>query len=292
MTHATVVIGRRSNLSQRLATLDSSVRLVSAEAVLSGNGPKLWPDEPFRLVINSFQPASRLRDFSQPTTYVQRAILATAMALESLPGSACTKVVYASSASVYGDDVDCLEDTRPKASDLHSGLKIANEKMIGGFCELLDIDFTVVRLFNMYGGNDEFSVVAKIIDAARLGSTLHINNDGNAIRDFVHIDDVAKCFQKVLNATDIPVVNVASGVGVSIRSIIDALKVHGHSISAQSHHRDEIRVSTADVVRLKTLIDVSQFRRVIDHVLSEVGPPDRPGRHSTYTNGRSAKGWN
>ena len=42
----------------------------------------------------------------------------------------------------------------------------------------------------MYGGNDEFSIISKIINVYKDNSILNLVNNGEGIRDFIHINDV------------------------------------------------------------------------------------------------------
>lgn len=276
----TLVVGRSSNLSTRLAAGLEDCRLVSARDLTVESFAAALPDEDFRVVLNNFQPSARLRDLTDPVGYVDLSLGVTARVLQALAGSRCVKVVYTSSASVYGNNVSCAETDPSQAGDLHPGLKVANEHLVRGCCAEQGIDVTVARLFNMYGGDDTFSVVAKVLDAVRTGSVLPVTNDGNAVRDFVHIDDVVRTYRALLEARDLPVVNVASGVGVSVRTVVDAVRLHGHRLETVSRPRQEIRVSTADVSRLATLVDVAAFTDVVDHVLAELDRDPGPGAAS------------
>jgi nucleoside-diphosphate-sugar epimerase len=267
----TIILGRESNLSRTLAGAIDGAVLVSARAVLDGSEALPLDGEPARLVLNSFQPATRLHDVDDPVGYVERAIGATARALDAAVKSGCVeRVIYTSSASVYGDNIECREGDPLHASGLHSGLKVANEALVRQVCAGHGIDATVVRLFNMYGGDDRFSIIGKLIRAAREGAEFVLVNEGNAIRDFVHVDDVAATYRALLDASDVPVVNVASGRGVSLRSIIDALALNGFEMNWRSITRKEIRVSTANVEVLSRFVDPSRFTRVVDYVLREV----------------------
>lgn len=267
----TLIIGENSNLSRQLAATLTNVKLLSARKVAAKSSLTFPGDQPFRVIINSFQPATKLRDVSDPVTYVQLGIGVTARVLAALPGTQCQKVIYTSSASVYGDGVARREESPLNVTGLQPGLKLANEKLVQGFCEAQNLDFTITRLFNMYGGEDEFSFVAKVIACAREGTTLTVNNEGSAVRDFIHVRDVVTIYLTLLGLRDLPVINVASGLGVSIRSIVDAIQHHGRTLSVTSHPRQEIRVSTADVSRLASVVDVAKFTRVTDYVLSKVG---------------------
>lgn len=266
----TVIVGRSSNLSTGLATILSDTVLLSARELLSVDVRTVLPHEPFALVMNQFQPASRLGDLASPTDYVQMALMTTARLLESLSHHDCRKILYTSSAAVYGDNVACREDDVPRAGSLHAALKLSNEHLVRSFCADRELDCTVVRLFNLYGGQDKFSIVARIVAAVRNQQVLMLANDGNAVRDFVHRDDVVNCYRTLLDLRDVPTVNVATGEGTSVRSIVDAVRLRGHRLETTSVHTNEIRMSTADVTRLAEVVPVDRFVNVMDHVLSEL----------------------
>ncbi len=267
---ATVIVGRDSNLSARLAKRAPAPTLISAREFSSEGFRRQLPAGPFSLVLNNFQAATRLDDVRDPESFVQVSLGVTASILGSLADYDVRKIIYTSSASVYGDNTSCREDDRLMADSLHSSLKVANESLVRSAGRRHGIDTTIVRLFNMYGGDDNFSLIAKIIDAARLGTPLRVANRGNAVRDFIHVDDVVDVYEVLLDRRDIPVVNVATGFGTSVRSILDAVRREGYELEIESVRRREIDVSIADVTVLSGLVDVGRFGRVVEHVLESI----------------------
>ncbi|MFT6396355.1 MAG: UDP-glucose 4-epimerase [Bradymonadia bacterium] len=262
----TLIIGRRSNLSAALHNALPDAELVASASVLDRT--MVVPDEPFRVVINAFQPATMLRDYSEPLAYCQRGIGVTARVLEDLRGTAVERVVYTSSASVYGDNIHCSETDPARPADLHASLKLANEHLVRNVCRTLEVPHTVARVFNMVGGDDRFSVVSKIAGAVRDKNEMTLVNNGNAIRDFIHIDDVVAGFVAVLNGSEFETINIASGRGTSVGQMVDSVRRAGHEIQTRSISRKEIKVSTANVERLSTLVDTNGFTRIEDHLLS------------------------
>ena len=87
---ATVIVGEGSNLSRQLADRLPEVTMLSARRLIQDSALPRLPDSPFRLVINCFQPATKLSDVSDPVGYVDLSIAATARLLAALPGTACT----------------------------------------------------------------------------------------------------------------------------------------------------------------------------------------------------------
>ena len=223
------------------------------------------------MIVNAFQPAARLGDFSEPVEYVERSLLVIARLLEGLENYNISKIIYTSSASVYGNSSDCCESDRLSADGLHAGLKVAAESLIRAVCEARGINFTIARVFNMYGGVDHFSIISKIISAASQQKNLLISNNGSAIRDFIHVDDVARVYKQILDIQGLPIVNVASGTGVSISNVIDSLSAHGTSLNVTPIRRDnEIKFSVMNVEKLSSFIDIMSFVRVTDFVVREV----------------------
>jgi GDP-L-fucose synthase len=90
-------------------------------------------------------------------------------------------------------------------------------------------DISIVRPANVYGPYDNFDlqnamVVPSLIKRAVEGADpLVVWGDGNCVRDFVHARDVAKGMTLVFEAGETRPVNLGSGVGVSIRELVNAI---------------------------------------------------------------------
>jgi UDP-glucose 4-epimerase len=269
-----IIVGKRSNLSNHLLdSLDNAIAISSSQAIEALSQLDWSQIDKVNLILNQFQPATRLNDLSSPTEYIDNAISTTANILMFIKdkSSKVNKVVYTSSSSVYGNNESCIETDVPQPLSLHATLKLANEKLVSQFCSAEDIDYTIARVFNMYGGNDEFSIVSKIIKAYKNQHSISLINDGNAIRDFIHISDVVEAYKIILTSSDIDVVNVASGHGKSVRIILDYLHERDIEISTSNIERDEISVSIANNAILKTMLASHyRFESVEDHVLSEL----------------------
>ncbi|MEN0065296.1 MAG: NAD(P)-dependent oxidoreductase [Myxococcota bacterium] len=264
-----LIFGRASNLSRQLAMAWPGALAWSVRDVVEGRFPDLARETPLLVVLNHFQPAVALGDTSDPQGYVARAIGATASILDWLAERRVEKLIYTSSAAVYGDSKECREADRPRAAGLHAGLKVANEDLVLKVAQRQGWSASIARLFNLYGGDDHFSVVSKIVAAAREAQTFGLVNGGHAIRDFIHIRDVVRCYG-ALARSDLEIVNVASGVGVSVRSLVDALAIRGVCLSTTNRPRQEIRMSIADVTRLRQIVDPDGFVSVEGWVVEQV----------------------
>ena len=263
----TLIVGRRSYLSTHLsAALPDSVVCGGSELLTDPSKLESYGGS-VRLIINAFRPATRLHDLDDPLDYTDQAIRVTATILDRLTNIGVRKLIYTSSASVYGNNIYCSESDPVRPQDLHAALKLANEHLVADVCEARRIDYTIARVFNMFGGDDEFSIISNLIDSIRQGTELALVNQGHAIRDFIHIDDVVRTYAEILPRSGLKKLNVGTGVGSSIRSIIDTLTRNGMTVLTTSVRRDEIKMSTADTTLLGTVVDMSKFKRVDDYIL-------------------------
>ena len=255
-----LVIGKQSNLSNLLQQKIDNTVLVSARDTLA-NISILAPykKSKIRLIFNHFRPSTKLNNIENYTQYIQQAILSTSMILDYLSPNNIEKIIYTSSSSVYGTNPLCKEGDTLKPINLHASLKIANEKIVESYASKHNIDYTITRIFNMYGGDDKFSIISKIIDAYENSKVLTIVNSGSAIRDFIYIDNVVEAYSKILYIRDIPIVNIGKGEGNSVQNILKFLEQNGISIETNNITREEIKLSTADNTILRKEIGIDSF---------------------------------
>lgn len=268
----TLIIGKSSNLSNKLMHLIEDAVLLSTRSIC--NEEISWENyqsEELNIIFNNFQKATMLNDLSSPVNYIEYSILATAIVLENLAKNQnINKIIYTSSSSVYGNNILCKESDDIKPINLHASLKASNERLVEQFCKQNNIDYTIARVFNMYGGEDEFSIVSKIINSCINNEVLNIANHGSAIRDFIYIDDVAKIYKNILTIKNLPILNIGSGEGVSIKNIIDYLKLNNINIKTTNISRSEIKMSTADNDLLLKSIKTDDFTKMEDYILKTI----------------------
>jgi len=259
----TIIIGRESNLSRSLLKKNSNFILLSSrEILLNISILDSFKNSKIKLIFNNFQPSTELGNSASYVEYIQRAILSTSKVLDYLDRKNILKIIYTSSSSVYGNNSLCSEKNDVKVMNFHAALKVSNEKMIESFCNNNNIDYTIARIFNMYGGDDKFSIISKIINAYDKKETLTIVNEGSAIRDFIHIDNVVEIYFRLLSEKNIPIVNIGTGKGNSVKKILSFLNSYGKKIDTINIIRNEIEVSTADIKLLQATLNVESFIQV------------------------------
>lgn len=267
-----LIIGKESNLSSNLADkITDSVVISSRELAKDLSMLDEFKNDTVNIVFNNFQPATSLNNFENIAYYIENSIGTTAKILDYLSKNMrVNKIIYTSSSSVYGNNILCNEYDELMPLNLHASLKVSNEKLIEMYCLKNNIDFTIARIFNMYGGNDKFSIITKIIDAAKKQNDLTIINNGNALRDFIHIDDVIEIYVKLLKIKNINFINVGTGSGSSIKNILDFLQNNNIKIKTKNIEREELKISTADTQKLRKLLKKKKFLKVEDYLKKEL----------------------
>jgi len=272
MERQLIIIGKRSNLSQAIRDALPDSVLISTEDALNNQEIFLqFKNTRLLIIFNNFQKSTKLNNFDDPVNYIKNSILSTAAVLSKLGNYQVDKVIYTSSAAVYGNNNYCKETDILKPISLSGSLKVSNEKLISTYCKENNIDYTIARIFNMFGGNDNFSVISKIITALNGKKELTLINKGSAIRDFIHIHDVVRMYVKILEEKNLPVVNIASGLGISVRSILDFIIHKGVKIETKDLYRNEIKVSSACIELNKSILgDNKPQLNVGEYILSKV----------------------
>jgi UDP-glucose 4-epimerase len=271
----TLIIGKRSNLSNKLFnTINNSVLISSSDIASDINILSKYINNKLNIIFNNFQVSTMLNDSMNYTEYIQNTILNTSKILTYIQVNniQINKIIYTSSSSVYGNNKYCTEDDIVSPMNLQGSLKVANEELIKRFCNLNKFEYTIVRLFNMYGGNDNFSIVSKIKNSYINNEILNIINDGNAIRDYIHIDNVVAIYDKLVNKIDnIPtILNIASGHRTKVCDIVKYLDSKNIVIKTNNIKRDEIDISIANIDILKNIIDTKDFIRVDSFLEKEI----------------------
>jgi UDP-glucose 4-epimerase len=171
------------------------------------------------------------------------------------------RVVYASSAAIYGDNpaVPLAESALPRPINAYGADKLGCE-LHGRVAALLHGVATVgLRLFNVYGPRQDPSspysgVISIFADRLRQGAPLTIQGDGAQVRDFIAVADVVEFFLAAMAAERVAgeAFNVCTGQATSISLLAETLgTVMGAKpqIEFAAARPGDIRVSIGDPAR-------------------------------------------
>lgn len=147
--------------------------------------------------------------------------------LEACVKHGVKKLVYSSSASVYGDaiSVPMAEDHPFNNKTFYGATKIAGEQMAHAFHHRYGLDYVGLRYMNVYGERQDYkgayiAVIMKMLDEIDQGRSPVVYGDGSQSYDFVHVTDVARANVLSLTAaaTD-AFYNVGSGIATTIKEL-------------------------------------------------------------------------
>ena len=136
-------------------------------------------------------------------------------------------------------------------------MKLAAEKYLEMYQQLYAIRSRVLRVSNAYGPGQRIhrgqGVIGEFVHAVAHNQPVTIFGSGRNIRDYIYVDDIAGAVHLAVVA-DIPrVINVGSGVGVSLLQIVEQLEhVSGRSIDVDSQPARSFDIESI-------VLDVSAF---------------------------------
>ncbi|MFN8037022.1 MAG: SDR family NAD(P)-dependent oxidoreductase [Acidimicrobiia bacterium] len=161
------------------------------------------------------------------------------------------KVVFASSASVYGqaDEFPTTEAHHPYNNrTIYGAAKTFNEGLFRSFNEMYGLPYVGLRYFNVYGPRMDIhgvytEVLIRWMERIAVGQPPLILGDGRQTMDFVYIDDIvdANVLAMKSSASDV-VANVASGEETSLRELASAL-LHVMGSDLEPEHGPERKVN-------------------------------------------------
>ncbi|MES2363880.1 MAG: NAD(P)-dependent oxidoreductase [Pseudomonadota bacterium] len=203
-----------------------------------------------------------------PAKLLDSNLVTTARLLEAMKAHQIPRLIFMSSCAVYGDSTRSGESSACHPASINGISKLLNERIISEFCEVNRIKYEILRVFNMYGGTDHFSILSHIRKALQNGNPFILNNAGIAQRDFIHVADVAAIVLQLLRL-DVPhtTLNIGTGIATKVSTLVELIRAHHPELIIQSNSVREAEYSRADISRLNTLVDY-KFIRIEDYLAS------------------------
>jgi UDP-glucose 4-epimerase len=151
--------------------------------------------------------------------------------LETCRDNNIQRLVYSSSASVYGDAVELpMTEEHPfNNRTFYGATKIAGEAMCRAFNERFNLPYVGLRYMNVYGPRQDYkgtyiAVIMKILDRIDKGLPPVVYGDGSQSYDFIFVSDVAEANICAMKSDSVDkFYNVGSGIKTSIKEICELL---------------------------------------------------------------------
>jgi UDP-glucose 4-epimerase len=182
---------------------------------------------------------------AEPVRYFRANVGGSLNLLDAMRAAGVRRLVFSSTAAVYGEpeEIPITESAPARPTNPYGASKIAVDNAIGYEAAATGLGAVSLRYFNVAGasgrqGEDhdpETHLIPSVLKVA-LGEkesvgifgTDYRTPDGTAIRDYIHVDDLARAHLLALEGTVDPghrIFNLGNGTGFSVREVVDAARL-------------------------------------------------------------------
>jgi UDP-glucose 4-epimerase len=219
--------------------------------------------EPFDGVVHMAALIEAGESMVRPELFFRNNTASTLSLLEAILAHGPRKLVFSSTAAVYGEpeEVPILEDAKLQPTNAYGESKLLVEHMLRWFNRIHGLRYASLRYFNVAGAPEgpdgitrgeahdpESHLIPLVLDVAlgrrasiRIYGEDYPTPDGTCLRDYIHVSDLADAHLlafEALETTDRIICNLGNGQGFSVREVIEsARQVTGHPIPAEVHPR-------------------------------------------------------
>lgn len=211
--------------------------------------------------------------------------------LNAMRAVGCKRLIFSSTCAVYGvvEGSPITEDNAFAAVNPYGQSKATFEQMMKSYSEAYDFKTLALRYFNAAGASDKLAevrhpethlipnvlkVALGLSKTAMIFGTDYPTRDGTCIRDFIHVEDLARIHVAALDRLDglaVNALNVGTGRGTSVKEVIEiAREVTGKSIPVFNAPRraGDPPELVASVARAEELLGFRAAKDVNDMVRS------------------------
>ena len=210
----------------------------------------------------------------EPAHYFRTNVAGTVNLLDAIHAAGVSRLVFSSTAAVYGepDEIPISETAPTRPTNPYGASKLAVDQLIGYQAAAHDLSAVSLRYFNVAGASGrqgelhspETHLIPLVLQAASgqrpavsIFGTDYPTHDGTAIRDYIHVEDLAAAHVLALEAAQSAghrIYNLGNGSGFSVREVLDAAAaVVGREIPAVAAPRragdPAALVASSDLIR-------------------------------------------
>ena len=230
--------------------------------------------EELREVFTSFRPEAVIHlaarpgvrlSFAQPETYTSINVLGTTQVLETSRQFKVSRVVFASSSSVYG-----LSSSAPFREDaivshplsVYAATKVAGEALAFTYSHAYDLPVVCLRLFTVFGPRQRPDLaIRKFAGMIMAGEEVPLFGDGSLERDYTYIDDIVQGFLLALDYQGrFEVFNIGNSHPIRIDQMVDLL---GRALQRPARRKfistpaGEMTLTHADLTKAEKMLGYS-----------------------------------
>jgi nucleoside-diphosphate-sugar epimerase len=203
------------------------------------------------IVVHLAGPPSVRASFASPAEYARVHVGGTATVLEACRRMRVRRLVYLSSAEVYGrpQTNPVAEDHPRQARSPYAAAKIGAERFVESFAYAFGIEAVVLRPFSVYGpGLSPYSLIGTIIRQARLNKSI-VLDDLKPVRDYCHVSDLTEAIARActVRSSGLFTLNIGTGQGISAADLAGLiLEILGRDIPVREGARKQ-RPETSEI---------------------------------------------
>ena len=208
------------------------------------------------IVIHLAAKISVEESIKSPSETFQTNVEGTKNVLIACEKNQIKKIIVASSAAVYREseaDVKLTEKSKINPISPYGESKVMMENEIKKITENNDMDYVILRFFNIYGKSQspEYAgVITKFIKKIEMNQSLEIFGDGMQTRDFISVKDVVNSIYHSIENGKNQIYNIGSGKPITIKQLAKlmiTLSKKELKINYNDIKKGDIRFSEADV---------------------------------------------
>ena len=177
--------------------------------------------------------------------------------LEACVKQGVKRLVYSSSASVYGDAIrEPMDEEHPfNSQNFYGATKIAGEAMARAYYHRYKLSYVGLRYMNVYGPRQDYhgayiAVIMKILDNLDKGNPPVLYGDGSQAYDFIYVSDCAKANICAMNTSNskisFNIYNVGTGENYSMQELAELIQ-SPPQISFIPERPAEVKETLADI---------------------------------------------
>jgi len=193
-----------------------------------------------------------------PERYYRGNVVASLNLLDAMRGAGVRTLIFSSTCATYGDveKVPITEDFPELPVNAYGGSKLAVDRMIADEARAHGLGAVSLRYFNVAGASEPLGedhepethliplvlrAAAGLRDHVSIFGTDYATADGSAVRDYVHVDDLARAHLLALDAAragEHRIFNLGTGSGYSVREVIAAVeRITGRELEVREEAR-------------------------------------------------------
>ncbi len=242
--HSVIVI---DNLSRgKKENIDSNAKLYVFDILDLDKLNRIFFIEKPEVVIHNAAQIDVQTSIKKPNVDLDVNVKGTINVLECCKNSVVKKIIYPSSAAVYGNPIYLPVDEKHPVDPIsfYGISKHTPEHYIRTYNKLYGIKYTIFRYSNVYGikqdPKGEGGVVSIYIDKFLNNKPPIIYGNGNQTRDFIYVKDIAKANLLALSNGDNKILNISTQTPVTVNELFEVMKKIFNSCLNSIHEGERI----------------------------------------------------